>query len=67
MSSIFPSMLIRYNLQTQSDFARNSVNSSKYGLNSIRFFTLKVWQMIPMEMKNLKSLNDLKIKFRRLV
>ena len=67
MSSIFPSMLIRYNLQTQSDFARNSVNSSKYGLNSIRFFTLKVWQMIPMEMKNLKSLDDLKIKFRRLV
>ena len=51
MSSIFPPRLIKYNLRTQSDFFRNSVNSSKYGLNSIRFFASKVWQMVPMEIK----------------
>ena len=63
MSSIFPPRLIKYNLRTQSDFFRNSVNSSKYGLNSIRFFASKVWQMVPMEMKNLKRvLKILKIK-----
>ena len=63
MSSIFPPRLIKYNLPTQSDFFRNSVNSSKYGLNSIRFFASKVWQMVPMEMKNLKRvLKILKIK-----
>ena len=56
MSSIFPSRLIKYNLQTQSYFFRNSVNSSKYGLNSIRFFASKVLQMVPMEKKNLKNL-----------
>ena len=33
MSSIFPPRLIKYNLRGQSDFFRNSVNSSKYGLN----------------------------------
>ena len=65
MSSIFPPRLIKYNLRTQSDFFRNSVNSSKYGLNSIRFFTSKVWQMVPMEMKNLKSFEDFKNKIRR--
>ena len=58
MSSIFPPRLIKYNLQTQSDFYRNFVNSCKYGQNSIRFFASKVWQMVPMEMKNLKSLED---------
>ena len=51
MSSIFPPSLIKYNLRTQSDFFRNCANSSKYGLNSIRFFASKVWQMVPMEMK----------------
>ena len=34
--SIFLARLIKYNLRTQSDFLRNSVNSSKYGLNSIK-------------------------------
>ena len=58
MSSIFPPRLIKYNLQTQSDFYRNFVNSCKYGQNLIRFFASKVWQMVPMEMKNLKSLED---------
>ena len=61
MSSIFPPRLIKYNLLTQFDFFRNSVNSSKYGLNSIRFFASKV----PMETKNLKSLEDIKNKVRK--
>ena len=58
--------MINYNLQTQSDFLRKSVNSSKYGLNSIRFFASKVWQIVPPEIKNLKDLEDLKKKIRKL-
>ena len=65
MSSIFPPRLIKYNLQTQSDFYRNFVNSCKYGQNLIRFFASKVWQMVPMEMKNLKRLEDFKSKIRK--
>ena len=65
MSSISPPRLVKYNLRTQSDFFRDSVNSSKYGLNSKRFFASKVWQMVPMEMKNLKSLEDFKNKIRK--
>ena len=65
MSSIFPPRLIKYNLQTQSDFFRNSVNSSKYGVKSIKFFASKVRQVVPMKMKNLKSLEDFRNKIRR--
>ena len=65
MSSIFTPKLIKYSLQAQSIFFRNSVNSSKCGINSIGFFTSKVWQMVPMEMKNLKSLEDFKNKIRK--
>ena len=65
MSSIFLPRLIKFNLRTQSDFLRGSVNSSKYGLNSIRFFASKVWQTVPMEKKNLKILEDFRNKIRR--
>ena len=61
MGSIFPPRLIKYNVLTQFDFFRNSVNSSKYGPNSIRFFASKV----PMEMRNLKSFEDFKNKVRK--
>ena len=65
MSSIFPLRLIKYNLRNQSGFLRNYVNSSKYGPNSIKFFASKVWQMVPMEIRNLKSLEDFRNKIRR--
>ena len=65
MSSTFPARLINYSLRTQSDFLRKFVNIGKYGLNSIGFFALKVWQMVPVEMKNLRSLEDFKNKIRR--
>ena len=62
MSSIFPPMLIKHNLRTQSYFFRNSVNSNKYGLNSKKFFASKAWPMVAMEMKNLKNLEDFRNK-----
>ena len=62
MSSIFPLRLTKYNSRAQSDFLRNSVNSSKYGLNSIRFFASKVCQMVPMKIRNLKSLEKTKLE-----
>ena len=65
MSNISSPRLIKCNLRTQSDFFRDSVNSSKYGLNSIRLFASKVWQMVPMKMKNLKRLENFKSKIRK--
>ena len=65
MSSIFPTRLMECICRTQSDFLTNSVKSSKYGLNFIKFFASKVWLMVPMEMKNLKSLEDFRNKIRR--
>ena len=62
MSSIFPPRLIKYSLRTQPDFLRNPVNSSKYDLNSKRFFASTNGSN---EIKNLKSLEDFKNKIRR--
>ena len=52
LSIIFPTRSISYNLRSQTDFIRSSASTSQYGLNSMRCFASKVWQMIPMEIKN---------------
>ena len=52
MSDIFPTRVVNYNLRSQTDFLRSTVNTTKFGLNSLRHFASKVWSMIPIESKN---------------
>ena len=42
MSGIFPTRVLNYNLRSQTDFFRNTVNTTKFGLNSLRYFASKV-------------------------
>ena len=53
MNDIFPTRVLNYNLRSQTDFFRNNVNTTKFGLNSLRYFASKVWSMIPIEIKTL--------------
>ena len=46
MSDTFPTRVLNYNLRSQADFLRNTVNTTKFGLNSLRHFASKVWSMI---------------------
>ena len=52
MTDIFPIRVLNNNLISQRDFFRNIVNSTNFGLNSLRYFASKVWSMIPIEIKN---------------
>ena len=42
MSDIFTTRVLNYNLRSQTDFLRNTVNTTKFGLNSLRYFASKV-------------------------
>ena len=55
MSDIFPTRVLNYNLRSQTDFFRNKVNTTKFGLDLLRSFASKVWSMIPTEIKNSSS------------
>ena len=44
---IFCTRVLNYNLRSQTDFFRNTVNTIKFGLNSLRYFASKVWSLIP--------------------
>ena len=36
---------------SSADFASNCVNTKKLGLNSLRYFASKVWNMVPLEIE----------------
>ena len=42
MSDTFPTRVLNYKLRLQTDFFRNNVNITKFGLNSLRYFASKV-------------------------
>ena len=65
LNNIFPTRSISYNLRSQTDFIRSNASTSQYGLNSMRCFASKVWQMIPMEIKNSVSIESFKEKIRK--
>ena len=62
LSNIFQTRLISYNLRSQTDFIRSNASTNQYGLNSMRCFTSKVWQMIPTEIKKSVSIETSKKK-----
>ena len=62
LSDIFPTRGLNYNLRSKTDFFRNTVNTTKFGLNSLRHFSPKVLRMIPIEIKKHLSVEMFKNK-----
>ena len=54
-----------YNLRSQTDFSVSSVNTTHFGLNSLRYFASKVWNMVPLELKNLNDVEIFKFEIRK--
>ena len=62
LCGIFQLRSIDYNLRSQTDFSVNSVNTTHFGLNSLRYFASKVWNMVLLELENLMMLKFLNLK-----
>ena len=62
---IFPLRLVNYYLRTQNDFIKPSTNFTRYGLKSLNGFALKVWDMIPDEIKSSSTVEIFKNKIRK--
>ena len=69
MSNILKTRSLTYNLQSQTDFMRGEnasiLNTQHYGLNSLSYFTPKIWDMIPLEIKNINFLLKFKTEIRK--
>ena len=64
MYDIFQTIKINYNLSSQNDFDSICVNTNKFGLNSLRYFALKEWSMVPLDIKNSGNVEIFKTKIR---
>ena len=56
---------VHYNLRFQTDFVLPGVNTTYFGLYSLRYFSSKIWNVIPDEIKNSLSLDEFKTKIRQ--
>ena len=65
LKDIFPLRTIDYNLRSQTDFSVNSVNITHFGLNSLRYFASKVWNMLLLELKDLNDVEIFKSEIRK--
>ena len=52
MNDILQTRSLPYNLRSQTDFVRSFVNTSRFGLNPLRYFASKVWNIVPSDIKN---------------
>ena len=55
LCDIFPLRSINYNLRYQTGFSVNCMKTNHFGLDSLRYFASKVWNMVPPELKNLNE------------
>ena len=58
MSEIFILRNIDYNLRSQTDFKQGPVNTVNYGLKSLRYLVLKIWNIIPLAIRSSGSLTE---------
>ena len=61
MNDILQTGALPYNLRSETDFA-SFINTSRFGLNSLRYFASKVWNIVPSDIKNASNLYFLEIK-----
>ena len=62
MNDILQTRTLPYNLKSNTEFARSFVNNSRFGLNLIRYFASKVWNIVPSDIKNASNLHIFNIK-----
>ena len=61
MNEVFPrNCFFNYNLPRHSEFASRATNTIHYGLESLSFLRPKIWEMLPLNLKNSDSLDSFK-------
>ena len=64
MKSVFTDTSNSYNLRNKPEFKTCNVRTVSYGTETLTFRGPKTWSLVPMEIKNLKSLSEFKAKIK---
>ena len=64
MHEIFEQRNIQYNLRSQIDFQLGSLKTVNCRLRALRYLGPKIWNIVPFEIKNSKTLEQFKMKIK---
>ena len=64
MCDIFETRNLDYIIRSQRDLIRTRVNTSCFGLSSLKYLTTKIWDIVPYEIKSVAKINLFKKKIR---
>jgi len=65
MCDIFETRNINYNLRSQTDFTTGTINTSSFGINSLKYLATKIWDIVPNEIKSIENFEIFKEKIRK--
>ena len=54
MCNVFQTRNVNYNLRSETDFIRTRVNTSTFGLNSLKYLAAKTWDFVLYDIKSVK-------------
>ena len=61
---IFQQKNIQYNLHSQTDFQLGSVKTVNCSLKALRYLRPKIWNIVPLDIKNSETLEEFKMKIK---
>ena len=62
MSEIFKQSNTKYDLRNSNTLVSKNINTTNYGLETVSYLAPRIWEQIPEEIKQSKSLNSFKKK-----
>ena len=67
LREIFVSKTSSYNLRRNDTFEKSQVHSVYHGTESLSFLGLKIWDLVPVELKQSENLESFKLKIKNWV
>ena len=64
MNNVFPKSTNYYNLRNAPEFKTTNIHTVSYGTETISFRGPKTWQLVPVDIKNSKTLSEFKSKIK---
>ena len=64
MSELFNVRNINYDFRSQTDFELGPIYIAAYGVQSLNCFALKIWNIVPIDIRNSDSLSEFTTKIK---
>ena len=64
MSELFNLRNINYDFRSQTDFELGPIYTTAYGVRSLKYFAPKIWNIVPIDIRNSDSLSEFTTKIK---